>query len=371
MNKKQNKIIFVTKPSLPPLNEFSPYLKKIWKSKILTNDGDFHIQFENKLAGYLGVKYVSLFCNGTLALVTALQALRITGEVITTPYSFVATTNSLWWNYIKPVFADIETETFNIDPEKIQSAITSKTTAILPVHVYGNPCNVIKIKKIANEYGLKVVYDACHAFGVNINGKSVLNFGDLSVLSFHATKSFNTFEGGAIVSHSLEMKKKIDFFKNHGFKNETTIVLPGLNAKMNEFQAALGLLQLKYIDVNIKKRKNICNIYKENLKKTIGIRFLNDIPGVKHSYQYFPIIIEKDFPLTRDELYKKLEKYNVHTRRYFYPLISNIPIYKNLESAKRENLLNANSISERVLCLPLYSDLNQSDVLRICKIISH
>lgn len=368
MKEKYNKI-YVTQPSLPSLKIFLPYLEKIWGSKILTNEGDFHQQFEKELAEYLGVKYVSLFCNGTLALITALKVLNIKGEVITSPFSFVATTNALRWNNIKPVFADIETKTFNLDPAKIKSAITPETTAILPVHVYGNPCDVKKNKTIADEHGLKVIYDACHAFGVTINGESVLKFGDLSVLSFHATKVFNTFEGGAIICHDKQMKKKIDYLKNHGFKDETTIVSKGLNAKMNEFQAALGLLQLKYVEGNIEMRKKITELYRKYLKNVKGIRFLSDISGVKHSYPYFPVLIEDEYRLTRDELYEKLKKFNIYSRRYFYPLISNLPIYKNLESAKRENLVNANSISDKVLCFPLYADLDQSDVLRICEII--
>lgn len=368
-NKFKNKT-FVSKPSLPPLKEFYPYIEKIWKSKILTNNGYFHKKFEKELAEYLGVKYVSLFCNGTLALITALKSLDITGEVITTPFSFVATTHALWWNNIKPVFVDIEPYTFNLDPEKIKSAITPKTTAILPVHVYGNPCNVKKIKKIADEYGLKVVYDACHAFGVKISGKSVLNFGDLSVLSFHATKVFNTFEGGAIVCHDKHMKRKIDYMKNFGFKNETTIVAHGFNAKMNEFQSALGLVQLKYIDSYIEKRKEIAGLYRENLKNIKGLKLFPDIHDVKHSYSFFPILIEEGYPLTRDGLYFRLKKQNIYTRRYFYPLISNLPIYKNLDTAKPGNLINANTISNKILCLPIYSELELSEVTTICKLIS-
>ena len=367
---KKSDQIFITKPNLPPLDEFLPYLKKIWKCRILTNDGEFHQRFEKELAEYLNLKYLSLFCNGTLALITALKSLNITGEVITTPYSFIATTHALLWNNIKPVFVDIESEKFNLNPDKIESAITSRTTAILPVHVYGNPCDVKKIKEIADKYGLKVIYDACHAFGVNIHGKSVLNFGDLSVLSFHATKVFSTFEGGAIVCHSAEMKRKIDYLKNHGFENETTIVSHGLNAKMNEFQAALGILQLKYIDGNIEKRKNIAEYYRENLKKIKGIKFFSDIPGVRHSYSYFPVLINKEYPLLRDKLYDKLKKYNIYSRRYFYPLISEFPPYRNLESANKENLMTAHNVSNQVLCLPMYPDLRKNDLDRIIYIIA-
>jgi len=286
--------IYVTRPFLPPLEEFLPYLEKIWASHKLTNGGPFHEQLEDELGKYLGVKYISLFSNGTLALVTALQALRITGEVITTSFSFVATTHSLWWNGIKPVFVDIEPDSFNIDPEKIESAITPQTTAILPVHVFGNPCNVERIKEIADAYGLKVIYDACHTFGVTINGIPVLNFGDLSVMSFHATKVYNTFEGGAIVCHDEATKKRIDNLKNFGFLNETTIDTPGINAKMNEVQAAMGLLQLKYIDKSIEKRQGIVTHYREKLKNIPGLSYFEDMPDVRHCYTYFPVLIVKE-----------------------------------------------------------------------------
>ena len=350
--------IYITKPYLPPLEEFNKYLQEIWESKILTNKGKFHEEFEQKLADYLGVKYVSLFTNGTLALVTALQTLRITGEVITTPFSFVATTHSLWWNKIKPVFVDIEPNTFNLDPSKIEAAITPQTTAILPVHVYGNPARVEKIQEIADIYGLKVIYDACHAFGVKLNGQSILNFGDLSILSFHATKVFTTFEGGAIIARDEATKKRIDFLKNFGFAGETTVVAPGINAKMNEFQAALGILQLKYIDEVIEKRKKVAETYRERLYDIKGLRFLDDIKGVKHSYSYFPILIDEDeFGLSRDEVYQQLKKNNILIRRYFYPLISQFPTYKGLESANPANLPVAEEVAKKVLCLPIYPEL--------------
>ena len=362
--------IYITKPYLPPLEEFNKYLQEIWESKILTNQGKFHEEFEQLLADYLGVKYVSLFTNGTLALVTALQTLRITGEVITTPFSFVATTHSLWWNKIKPVFVDIEPNTFNLDPSKIEAAITPQTTAILPVHVYGNPAQVEKIQEIADIYGLKVIYDACHAFGVRLNGQSILNFGDLSVLSFHATKVFTTFEGGAIIARDETTKKRIDFLKNFGFAGETTVVAPGINAKMNEFQAALGILQLKYIEEAIEKRKKVAEAYKERLYNIKGLRLLNDIEGVKHSYSYFPILIdEEEFGLSRDEVYHRLKKNNVHVRRYFYPLISQFPSYKGLESAKASNLPVAEEITKKVLCLPIYPELCNRDIDFIVRII--
>jgi len=332
--------------------------------------GKYHQQFEKELAEYLGVKYVCLFANGTLALMTALQALRITGEVITTPFSFVATTHALHWNGITPVFCDIEPEYCNIDPDKIESLITPKTTAILPVHVYGNPCQVDKIQKIADTYGLKVIYDACHAFGVKINGKSILNFGDLSFLSFHATKVFTTFEGGAIICHDEKMKKRIDFLKNFGFADEVTVVAPGINAKMNEFQAALGLLQLKYIDKAIEKRKKIAELYRVKLSGIKGIRFLNDIPGVKHNYAYFPIFIdEKEYGKSRDEVYEELKKHNIYTRRYFYPLISQFSPYKHHDSITLNPLLIAKEVTTSVLCLPIYTQLSASIVCNIVKVL--
>ncbi|MFO7524943.1 MAG: DegT/DnrJ/EryC1/StrS family aminotransferase, partial [Ignavibacteriaceae bacterium] len=294
-------------------------------------------------------------------LITALQTLRITGEVITTPFSFVATTHALHWNGIKPVFCDIESETFNLDPEKIEAAITPKTTAIMPVHVYGNPCNVKHLQKIADTYGLKLIYDAAHAFGVTINGESILNFGDLSVLSFHATKVFNTFEGGAIVCHDEKTKQRIDFLKNFGFADEVTVVAPGINAKMNEFQAALGILQLKYIDKEIEKRKRVAKIYREGLAGIEGITFLYDIEKIKHNHQYFPILIDNQkYKKTRDEVYEYLKEQNIYSRRYFYPLISQFPTYRGLPSAAKNNLPIAERIAKEVLCLPMYGDLNKS-----------
>jgi len=364
------KPIYLTQPYLPPLEEFVPYLEKIWKSKWLTNNGDFHKQFEKELADYLGVKYISLFTNGTLALVTALQTLKITGEVITTPFSFVATTHSLWWNKIKPVFVDIEPGTFNLDPEKIEAAITPQTTAILPVHVYGNPCNVNRIQEIADIYGLKVIYDACHAFGVKLNDESILNFGDMSILSFHATKVFTTFEGGAIVCKDEATKKRIDYLKNFGFAGETTVVAPGINAKMNEFQAALGTLQLKYVDEAIEKRKRVAELYRNKLRNVEGIRFLDDFNGVKQSYSYFPILIDENkFGANRDEVYMELKNNNIMVRRYFYPLISQFPAYKGLDSAKPENLPVAEDITKKILCLPIFPELSNNSVELITEII--
>ncbi len=363
--------IYVTRPFLPPLEEFYEYLEQIWESKQLTNKGPYHERFEKELAEYLGVKYVCLFSNGTLALISALQTLRITGEVITTPFSFVATTHALNWNGIKPVFCDIDPVTYNLDPKKIEAAITPKTTAILPVHVYGNPCHVEAIQEIAGTYGLKVIYDACHAFGVTINGNSVLNFGDLSVLSFHATKVFTTFEGGAIICHDETTKKRIDFLKNFGFAGETTVVAPGINAKMNEFQAALGILQLKYIDQSIQKRKEIAEYYSKRLRDLPGISFFEDIPEVRHNYQYFPIVIDENtFGKSRDDIYNALKKQNIFSRRYFYPLISQFPTYRGLESAQPGILHVAETVTEKILCLPIYPEIDKSDIKRILNIIA-
>lgn len=364
--------VYVTQPALPPLEEFTEYLRQIWDTKILTNNGPFHQQFEKELADYLGVKYISVFANGTLALVTALQALRITGEVITTPFSFVATTHSLWWNNIRPVFVDIEPEFFTLDPEKIEAAITPQTTAIMPVHVYGNPCKMDAIQKIADTYGLKVIYDAAHAFGVTINGNSVLNYGDLSVLSFHATKTFNTIEGGAIICHDEKTKRRIDFLKNFGFADEVTVVEPGINAKMNELQAAYGLVQLKHVDEYITKRKAVAEMYRNELNGIKGIRVLNDIEGIRHSYTYFPVLIdEKEYGLSRDEVYETLKRHNIYGRRYFYPLISRFPTYRGLASANPANLPVANKIAEQVICLPIYSNLDFEVVELIVKLLKN
>ncbi|NCQ11248.1 MAG: DegT/DnrJ/EryC1/StrS family aminotransferase [Bacteroidetes bacterium] len=362
--------IYVTQPALPPLEEFTELLKQIWKNKILTNNGSFHQQFEQELADYLGVKYISLFSNGTLALITALQTLKITGEVITTPFSFVATTHSLWWNNIKPVFVDIEPDFCNIDAERIEGAITPQTTAIMPVHVYGNPCQVEIIQKIADVYGLKVIYDAAHAFGVKLNGNSILNYGDLSILSFHATKVFNTIEGGAIICHDEKTKKRIDFLKNFGYDGELRVVAHGINAKMNELQAAYGLLQLKYIDKAIVNRKRICELYKELLSDINGLSFQNELKEVNYNYPYFPIFIdEKAFGMSRDDLNEFMKSRNIFGRRYFYPLISQFPTYKGLSSSNPTNLPIAELKTKQVFCLPIYPDLDLSDVRRICKLI--
>jgi len=368
---KLNKTIYVTQPALPDLKEFIPYLEKIWESKILTNNGPFHQQLEKELTEFLGVPYISLFANGTLALVTALQVLRISGEVITTPYSFVATAHSLWWNNIKPVFVDIEPECCSLDPDKIEAAITPKTTAIMPVHVYGNPCKVDRIQEIADIYGLKIIYDAAHTFGVNYMGQSICNYGDLSILSFHATKVFNTMEGGAIICHDAATKKRIDYLKNFGFAGETTVMAPGINSKMNEMQAALGLLQLKHHRDNVEKRKTIAQTYRQQLKNTKGISFLPEPENTHSNYAYFPIFVnEKEYGMSRDQLYEKLKQKGIFGRRYFYPLITEFSMYKGLDSAKPGNLPTAVKIANDVICLPIYPQLKYEDVNRLIGLLN-
>lgn len=365
-----NKLITVTSPLLPNLDDFNEMLKQIWESKWITNNGSFHKQLEKELAAYLKVPYISLFTNGTLPLITALQALRITGEVITTPYSFVATTHALWWNGIKPVFVDIDPRTGNIDPDKIEASITPKTTAIMPVHVYGKPCDTKRIQEIADQYGLKVIYDAAHAFGVEVNGESILNAGDLSTLSFHATKVYNTIEGGAMVMHDERMKKRIDYLKNFGFANETTVVGPGINSKMDEVRSAYGLLNLKQVDKAIEARHQVAIKYREALRDIEGITFFDDMPGVRHNYSYFPIFVdEKKYGMSRDELYFKMKEQNVLGRRYFYPLISEFSTYRGLESAKPENLPEAHKMANSVICLPMHHALTDDDVIRITNTI--
>ena len=366
MEKKLN----VTEPYLPPLDEFIPYLEQIWTERRLTNNGPFHQQFETELASYLGVPFVSLFANGTLALVTALQTLRITGEVITTPYSFVATAHALLWNNIKPVFADIDPVTCTLDPGLIEAWITPQTSAILPVHCYGRPCNVERIQEVADTYGLKVIYDAAHAFAVRRKGVSVLVHGDLSVLSFHATKVFNTFEGGAIVCPDAKTKQRVDFLKNFGFANETTVMAPGINGKMSEINAAFGLLQLKHIDRALAKREECDVHYREALAGVAGVSILPLPEDAKANYPYFPVLIEPDYPLSRDDLYLRLRGHNIYARRYFYPLISDMPMYRGLPSAAPSNLPHARSVAERVLCLPLHPNLDLVDVDRIVCLVA-
>lgn len=365
-----DKKITVTSPLLPDLDEFNVLLKEIWSSKWVTNNGSFHKRLESELASYLKVPYISLFTNGTLPLITALHTLQITGEVITTPYSFVATTHSLWWNGIKPVFVDIDPITGNLDPTKIESAITEKTTAIMPVHVYGSPCDTHAIQEIADRYGLKVIYDAAHAFGVEVNGESILNAGDMSTLSFHATKVFNTIEGGALVMHDDQTKKRIDYLKNFGFAGETTVVGPGINSKMDELRAAYGLLNLKQVDASIEARHQVAIQYRDALSSVDGISIMGDIPGVKQNYSYFPIFVDAEkYGMTRDDLYDKMKVHNVFGRRYFYPLISTFSTYRGLESSNPENLPNAHKMADSVICLPMHHDLSVEDVERVIDLI--
>ena len=359
-------IITVTSPLLPNLDEFTESLKEIWESKWITNNGQFHQKLEAALAEYLKVPYVSLFTNGTLPLLTALQALRITGEVITTPYSFVATTHALWWNGIKPVFVDIDPSTGNIDPQKIEAAITPRTTAILPVHVYGKPCDTEAIQAIADKYGLKVIYDAAHAFGVEVNGESLLNAGDMSTLSFHATKVFNTIEGGAMVMHDEKTKQRIDYLKNFGFANEIEVVGPGINSKMDEIRSAYGLLNLKQVDAAIAARRKVAVAYRKALRNVKGISFWDDMQGVRHNYSYFPIFVDAEkYGMTRDELYMKMKDQGIWGRRYFYPLISEFSTYRGLESSRPENLPNAHRMADTVICLPMHHVLSENDLNRI------
>lgn len=357
--------ITVTSPLLPKLEDFSEILKDIWDKKWITNNGEYHHLLEDALCEYLKVPYISLFTNGTLPLITALQALRITGEVITTPYSFVATTHSIWWNGAKPVFVDIDPATGNINPDLIESAITPRTTAIMPVHVYGQPCDTTKIQDIADKYGLKVIYDAAHAFGVEVNGKSILDKGDISTLSFHATKVFNTIEGGAMVMKDSETKKRIDYLKNFGFAGETEVVGPGINSKMDEIRSAYGLLNLKQVDDAIEARHKVSMRYREALKDVSGISMLDELPGVKYNYSYFPILVNaEEYGITRDELYFKMRGQNIFGRRYFYPLISSFSTYRGLPSAAPENLPVATSMADKVICLPMHHELSENDINR-------
>lgn len=368
MSERDN--IYVTRPYLPPLEEFIPMLERIWKSRHLTNAGPYHAEFEDALAKYLGVEHISLFTNGTLALVTALQALRITGEVITTPFSFVATAHSLLWNNIQPVFADIDPSTCNLDPSRVEAAITPKTTAILAVHCYGRPCDVEALQRIADTYNLKLIYDAAHAFGVKYKGRSILRYGDLSILSFHATKVYTTFEGGAIVSPDAKTKQRIDFLKNFGFADEVTVMATGINGKMNEFQAALGLLQLKHLEHALAARKEVDHRYRSALSRVPGITCPGAAESVEPNFAYFPIFVEAEYRAGRDDLYEKLRGQGIYARRYFYPLISDMPMYRALASASRENLRKAREVAQKVLCLPIFSDLSNEAQARVIAGIS-
>jgi dTDP-4-amino-4,6-dideoxygalactose transaminase len=362
--------IYVTQPHLPPLEEFVPYLESIWQNKILTNGGMYHQQLERELCDYLGVPFISLFSNGTIALITALQSLRITGEVITTPYSFVATAHSLLWNGIRPVFADVDPDTLNLNPARIEASITPQTTAIMPVHCYGHPCDVDAIQKIADRYNLRVIYDAAHAFGVKDANGSVLNHGDLSVLSFHATKVFNTFEGGAIISHDAKTKTRIDQLKNFGFVDETTVVAPGINGKMSEINAAFGLLQLQSVDAAIAARARIAARYRQAFASTAGIHCLADSKTATANHSYFPILVGKDYGRSRDALYDHLKAHSVMSRRYFYPLISDFPMYRGMPSAAPAHLPVASDAAQRVLCLPIYASLTEADQDRIIELVT-
>jgi len=364
-----SKPIYVTQPYLPPLAEFIPYLEEIWETKVLTNGGPMHQKLEATLAQHLGLEHLALFANGTLALVTALQALRIAGEVITTPYSFVATAHSLLWNGIKPVFVDIDPKTLNLDPAKIEAAISPRTTAIMPVHCYGNRCDVEAIQQIADNYNLRVIYDAAHAFGVEDEGGSILRHGDLSVLSFHATKVFNTFEGGAIVCPDAKTKQRIDHLKNFGFVDEVTVVASGINGKMSEINSAFGLLQLKHVDRILARRAEIDATYQEQLACVRGIQCVAHGGQKVSNHSYFPILVEASYPLSRDDLYQKLKDHDVYARRYFYPLISDFPMYRGLPSAQRGDLPVAASASDRILCLPIYPALQPDEQQRVIDLL--
>lgn len=345
-------------------------LKKIWESKWITNNGSFHQQLEEALCDYLKVPYISLFTNGTLPLLTALQALRVSGEVITTPYSFVATTHSIWWNGLRPVFVDIDPSNCGMDPDRIEAAITPRTTAIMPVHCYGKPCDIVRIQQIADKYGLKVIYDAAHCFGVEINGKSILEYGDISTLSFHATKVYNTVEGGAMVVHDAATKQRIDYLKNFGFESETEVIAPGINSKLDEVRAIYGLLNLRQVDQAIEARHQVAIRYREALRSVHGIRFFDDMPGVRHNYSYFPIFVEaSSYGMSRDELFNKLRQHNIISRRYFYPLISTFSTYRGLPSATTENLPNATRIANEVICLPIHHELSNEDVDKVIEVI--
>lgn len=367
---KQLEPIRVTSPLIPDQSDFDKMIAEIWKRKWLTNNGTMHKQLEAALCEYLKVPYISLFTNGTLPLITSLQALRVSGEVITTPFSFVATTHSIWWNGITPVFVDIDPETGNINPDLIEAAITPRTSAIMPVHVYGKPCQTERIREIADTYGLKVIYDAAHAFGVEVGGKSILEEGDLSTLSFHATKVYNTLEGGAIVMHDEKMKQRIDDLKNFGIRNETTVIAPGINGKMDELRAAYGLLNLQQVDCAIEARRQVAVTYREALRDVPGIRYMEDMPGVRHNYSYFPVFVDKNkYGITRDELYFKLRAKNIWSRRYFYPLISTFTTYRGLKSAHPDNLPVATRMADEVICLPIHHELSEENVQRVIDVI--
>lgn len=357
--------IYVVKPSLPPLEEFTAHLETIWEKGILTNGGPLHQQLEKELCDYLGVSHVSLFNNGTSALLAAVGVLDLTGEVITTPFSFVATAHAIVWNNLKPVFVDIDPRTMNIDPALVEAAITPQTSAILAVHCYGQPCDISALQTIADKHNLKLIYDAAHAFGMDVDGKSSLAAGDVSAISFHATKVFNTFEGGAVICHDERSKKQIDQYKNFGISSETSVDAFGFNGKMSEVNAGFGLVQLKYVDEAIQKRGEVDRKYREGLSEIEGLKCLEFTNTSKNNYSYFPIFVEDNYPLNRDELYEKLKEYNIFARKYFYPLITDFTPYKQFCVSSKDEFPNAYACAEKVMCLPIYPDLEDGDINRI------
>ena len=363
--------VYVTRPTMPSLSSYNTYLEKIWESRWLTNDGRFHLEFESKLKEYLQVEQINLFVNGTIALLVALQALRVnSGEVLTTPFTFPATTHVLHWNRVNPVFCDIDENTFNIDPARIENHIGPDTKAILAVHVYGTPCDVDAIQSIADRHGLHVIYDAAHAFGVKIDDRSILEYGDISALSFHATKLFTTIEGGALISKGEQRRKRIQFLRNFGISDEETVIEPGINGKMNEFQASFGLLELEMIEQEIRNRRRLTQLYRRKLEGIDGLTYLGDIPGVSHNYSFFPILVDPAaFGADRNQLFELLRKCNVFPRKYFFPLCSQYPSYSALPSASPHNLPVATTVADRVLCLPLYGQLEESVVSAVCRMV--
>jgi dTDP-4-amino-4,6-dideoxygalactose transaminase len=362
--------INVTQPLLPDLQDYCGILRQVWDNRFLTNNGPIAKRLEKELAGYLGVPHLSLFSNGTVALQLACRVLRLKGEVITTPFTFAATSHALYWNGLKPIFCDIDDETFTIDPDRVEESITPDTTAILPVHVYGNPCKVERLHEIADKHGLKIIYDAAHAFGVEINGKPVGSFGDISMFSLHATKIYHTIEGGALTFKNPGLKQRADELRNFGIIREDRIDEPGINGKLNEIQAGMGLLLLEMVDREIARRKEITRIYRDMLHNIPGIRINKDQDGVKHNYPYFVIRVDSsEYGLSRDDLQKRLREYNIFSRRYFYPLCSQFRCYRDLPSSRAENLPVAKKASEEVLVLPLYGRLTNGEVEKICSII--
>ncbi len=363
----KNKPIRTTYPLLPPLDEYVSYLEKIWDSVIITNRGNMELQFEMELKKKLGLEYMSVVNNGTTALILALKALQLTGEVITTPFTHISTAQAILWNGLTPVFVDIEEDTYNVDPEKIEQAITPQTSAILAVHLFGQPCHIDALEKMANKRGLKLIFDAAHCFGVEINDHSVLQAGDCSTISFHATKTFNTVEGGAIICKDPALHLEIEKLKNNGIDGIQNPVTYGLNGKLNEFQAAFGLLQLQYIDLAIDKRKEIFQLYQEKLQSIKGIRMMNEKPGIKYNYGYFPIIIDTAITgYTRDQLFEKLKNENIHCKKYFDPLVTDVSILNNF---KKTPLPIAEKTARNIICLPIHHLLEEEDVARLLRML--